>query len=57
MAGRSVENANESGLTLRLAHYSAEFQRTFMLTNVLFMVVIHCHFPQFADRLGNSVQA
>ena len=48
---------SKSGLTLRLAHYLAEVQRTFMLTYVLFMLVIQCHFPQFADRLGISVQA
>ena len=57
MIGRSVENEIESGLTLRLAHYLAEVQRTFMLTYVLFMLVIQCHFPQCADRLGISVQA
>ena len=28
-----------------------------MLTYVLFMVVIKCHFPQFADGLENSEQA
>ena len=48
---------SKSGLTLRLAHYLAEVQRTFMLTYVLFMLVIQCQFSQFADRLGISVQA
>ena len=50
---------SKSGQTLRLAYYLAEVQRTFMLTYVLFMfnLVIQCHFPQFADRLGISVQA
>ena len=38
----------KSGLTLRLAIYSAEVQRTFMLTYVLLMAVIHCPSPQFA---------
>ena len=56
MIGRSVENEIKIG-TLRLAHYLAEVQRTFMLTYVRFMLVIQCHFPQFADRYGISVQA
>ena len=53
----ALKMRSKSGLTLRLAHYLAEVQRTFMLTYVLFMSVIQCHFPQFADRLGTSVQA
>ena len=36
---------------------TTEVQRTFMLTYVMFMLVIQCHFPQFVDRLGISVQA
>ena len=47
----------KSGLTLRLTLYSAEVQRTFRLTYVLFMVVIQCPFPPFEDGLGNSVQS
>ena len=47
MVGRSVENEVE----IR-ADYLAEVQRTFMLIYVLFMLVIQCHFPQFADMLG-----
>ena len=47
----------DTRLTLRLAIYSAKIQRTFMLTYVLFMVVIQCSFPQFADGLGNSMQS
>ena len=51
MVGRSaLKMRSKSGLTLRLAHYLAEVQRTFMLTYVLFMLVIQCLFPQFADR-------
>ena len=46
----------DTRLTLRLAVYSAKSQRTFMLTYVLFMVVIQCSFPQFADELGYSMQ-
>ena len=42
MGGRSVENTNETGLTLRITLYSAEVQQTFMLTNILFMVVTQC---------------
>ena len=56
MVERSIENEievrAESGL--RLAHYLAEVQRTFMLRYVLFIFVIQCHFPQFADRLGTG---
>ena len=48
---------SKSGLTFRLAHYLAEVQRTFMLTYVLFMLVIQCHFPQFADKLRILVLA
>ena len=51
MVWRSVEIRLKSGLTSRFALYSAEVQRTFMLTYVLFMVVIH-FFPQFSDGLG-----
>ena len=51
-----VGRCTESGLTFRLSLYSAEIQRTFMLTDVIFMVVIQCPFPQFAYGLGNSVQ-
>ena len=57
MVGRSVENETEIRADIMLAHYLAEVQGTFMLTYVLFMLVIQCHFPQFADRLGISVQA
>ena len=57
MVWRRVEMRSKSGPTLRLAHDLAEVQRTFMLTYVLFMLVIQCHFQQFADRLGISVQA
>ena len=58
MVGRNVENLNEikADIQIRLALYSAEVQRTFMMTYVLFMVVIQCAFQQFADGLGNSVQ-
>ena len=45
------------GLTLSLELYSTEVQRTFMLTFVLFMVVMKSPFPQLADGLGNNVQA
>ena len=37
MVGRNVEMRMKSGLTLRLALYSAEVQQTFMLTYVLAM--------------------
>ena len=52
MVGRSVKNANE----INVERYSAEVQQTFMSTFVLFIVVIQCHFPHFADGLGYSVQ-
>ena len=55
--GEALKMETKSGLTLRLALYSAEVQRTFVLTYVLFMVVIQCPFPQFADGLGILVQA
>ena len=45
----------KSELTLILEVYLAKLQRT--LTYALFMAVIQCPFPQFADGLGNSVQA
>ena len=54
MVGRSVENEIEIRADIKTR---ALVQRTFMLTWVLFMLVIQCHFPQFADRLGISVQA
>ena len=59
MVGKSVENANEirADIKTRALLYSAEVQRTFILTYVLFIVVIQCSFPKFADGLGNSVQA
>ena len=41
---KALKMRTKSGLTLRLALYSAEVQRTFMLTYVLFMVVIQCPF-------------
>ena len=41
---------------MRLALYSAEAQRTLILTYD-FMIVVQCRFPQFADGLENSVQA
>ena len=47
--GEALKLPTKSGLTLRLAYYSAEVQRTFMLTYLLFMVLIKCHFPQLAD--------
>ena len=47
----------KSGLTLRLPLYSADVQQEFKLTYVLFIVVVQCPFLQFADGLGNSVQA
>ena len=50
--GEALEMRMKSGLTLRLTLYSADVQRTFMLTYVLFMVVIQCPFPKFADGLG-----
>ena len=57
MVGRSVDGEIEIRADIKFAHYLAEVQRTFMLSYVLFMLVIQCHFPQFADRLGISVQA
>ena len=36
----ALKMRTKSGLTLRLAHYSPEVQRLFMLTYVLFVVVI-----------------
>ena len=57
MVGRSVENEIEIRGDIKIAHYLAEVQRTFMLTYVLFMLVIQCHLPRFADSLGISVQA
>ena len=58
MVGRSVENEIKIRADIKTrAIYLTEDQRTFMLTYVLFMLVIQCHFPQFADRLGISVQA
>ena len=47
----------KSGLTFRLAFYSAEVLKTFMLIYVLFMVIMKCSFPQSADRMGNLAQA
>ena len=56
MLREALKMRMQSGLAVRLALYSAEVQRTFMLTYVPFMVVIKCHFPQFADGVGNTVQ-
>ena len=63
MVVRSVENATKIRADIKTRAYSAEVQRTFMLMYVLFIVVIQCPFPQFADGfpqfadgLGNSVQ-
>ena len=52
MVGRSVENEIEirADIKTRALLILAEVQRTFMLIYVLFMLVIQCHFPQFADR-------
>ena len=54
----------KSGLTLRLALYSAEVQQTFMLTYVLFMLVIQCPFStvcrcvrKFSADLGPVTRA
>ena len=44
---KALEMRIKSGLTLRLALYSAEVQRTFMLTYVLFMVV-QCNSMSFS---------
>ena len=52
MVGSAMKMRIKSGLTLRLALYSAEVQRAFMLTYVWFMMVIQCPFPHFADGLG-----
>ena len=46
----------KSGLTFIIALYSAEVQRTFMLTYALFIVVIQCSFPQLVDGLGIEVR-
>ena len=50
--GEALKMRMKSGLTLRLALYSAEVQRTFMLTYVLFILESQCPFPQFVDGLG-----
>ena len=57
LVGRSVEITNEIRADIMTRDFSTEVQRTFMLTYVLFMVVIQCHFPQIADGFGNSVKA
>ena len=45
MVGKSVEIRMKSGLKFRFALYSAEVRWTFMLTYILFMVVMQCLFP------------
>ena len=57
MVGRSVENEIEIRADIKTRALLSRGQRAFMLTYVLFMLVIQCYFPQFADRLGISVQA
>ena len=50
MAGESVKNANEIRAYIKSAFLdSVEVQRTFMLTYALFMVIVKCPFPQFAE--------
>ena len=53
MVGRSVENDIEIRADIKtralLSRGSTDIY--------VFMLVIQCHFPQFADRLGISVQA
>ena len=48
--GEALKMRMESGLTFRFGLYSAEVQRIFLLTYVMFIVVIQCPFPQFADE-------
>ena len=57
MVGRSVKNEIEIRGDIKTRALLSRGSTTFMLTYVLFMLVIPCHFPQFADRLGISVQA
>ena len=51
MVGEALKMRTKSVLTLRLEHYSAEVQRTFMLTYVRFMVVNICHFFTVCRRI------
>ena len=50
------KNANEIRHTLRLALYSAGVRRTFMLTYMLFMVVMKYLFPQFVGKFSVGVE-
>ena len=60
MVRRSVENEIEIRADIKtralLSRVSTDIYAD-ICTFVLFMLVIQCHFPQFADRLGTSVQA
>ena len=58
MVGRSVENEIEIRADIKTrALLSRGSTDIYAECYVLFMLVIKCHFPQFADRLGISVQA
>ena len=57
MVGRSVENEIEIRADIKTRALLSRGSTDIRLTYVLFILVIQCHFPQFADRLGISVQA
>ena len=58
MVGRRVENEIEIRADIKTrALLSRGSTDIYTDIYVLFMLVIQCHFPQFADRLGISVQA
>ena len=54
MVGRSVENEIEIRADIKTRAFLSRGSTDIY---VLFMLVIQCHFPQFADRLAISVQA
>ena len=57
MVGRSAGHEIEIRADIKTHALLSRGSTDIMLTYVLFMLVIQCHFPQFADRLGISVQA
>ena len=56
VGGRSVQNANEIRSDIRTRALVSRGSMD-IYADILFMVEIQCHFPQFADGLGIFVQA